>query len=389
MIARRLESNLLKSLSFFPAVGLLGARQVGKTTLARALAEQVRASIFLDLERPSDRVRLQEPELFFRTVRDRLVVLDEVQVAPEIFSVLRPEIDSDRRPGRFLILGSASPGLLRQSSESLAGRIAYHELSPLLLSEVGGGFESVDLLWSRGGFPLSLSAPSDALSFEWRMNYIRRFLERDLPQLGVATPAETMHRFWRMLAHHHGQLLNSSQLGASLGVAHTTIARYLDTLVGALVVRRLEPLQVNVGKRLVKSPKIYLRDSGLLHALLGVPTLQELLGHPIAGPSWEGFVLEQVIGHLPPGTDTAFYRTAAGAELDLVVSRGKRRIGFEMKLSAAPRPQRGFWNALEDLGVHEAYILAPVQEGFPLATSVRVISPLELPSVLGQLDSPG
>ncbi|MGQ0503748.1 MAG: ATP-binding protein [Myxococcaceae bacterium] len=363
-------------------MALLGARQVGKTTLARTLAAQASNAVYLDLESRPDRLKLNEPELFLAGVRDRLVILDEIQTVPDLFRVLRPEIDADRRPGRFLLLGSASPMLLRQSSESLAGRIAFHELSPLLIDEVRPDPGDLQSLWVRGGFPNSFTAPSDPLSYEWRTNFIRTFLERDLPQLGITVPAETLSRFWRMLAHNHGQLLNASQLGAALGVTHSTIARYLDILTGALVVRRLEPLHANLGKRLVKSPKIYLRDSGILHALLDIRSELDLQGHPIAGHSWEGFVLEQLCALSPPGTDVTFYRTVAGAELDVVLTLGGRRFGFEIKYSAAPKPKRGFWTALEDLGIERGYVVAPVQERFPLSPQVEVISPLDLGTIL-------
>lgn len=382
MIDRQLAATLSQRLGFFPGVVLLGPRQVGKTTLARSIAARSPNTLFLDLERPADLAQLAQPDLFFAHHRNRLVVLDEVQHAPDIFAALRGEIDADRRPGRFLMLGSASGPLLRQTSESLAGRVSYLELTPLLASEVTSNLMELQSLWLRGGFPLSHAAPSDELSFTWRQDFIQTFLQRDLPQLGVGIPAATLHRFWRMLAHVHGQLFNASQLGVSLGgLAHTTVGRYLDILVDAMMVHRLEPELVNVGKRLVKSPKVYIRDSGLVHALLNVATIADLQGHPIAGQSWEGFVVEQIRAHAPMNAELGFYRTAAGAELDVVMTTGLRRVGFEIKFSSAPKPTKGFWQAIDDLGVHQAYVVAPVQRRYPLAANVEVIPVSDLPQV--------
>lgn len=379
MLIRRLLPALRRRLAQQPAAVLLGPRQVGKTTLARALAAEYPDAVVLDLERESDRARLTNPEAFFGRHRERLVVLDEVQAMPELFAALRPEIDADRRPGRFLLLGSASGRLLRQSSESLAGRVAYLELAPLLIDEVGATAAEASRLWLRGGFPPSFTAADDAASFSWRGDFIQTFLARELPQFGVTIPAETLRRFWRMCAHLHGQLFNASQLGTALGgLAHTTVGRYLDLFVDALMLRRLEPHFVNVGKRLVKSPKVYVRDSGVLHALLNIATLDDLSAHPVVGQSWEGFVIEQIIGTAPPLAEFSFYRTAAGAEMDLVVTVGGRSVGYEIKLSNAPRPGKGFWHACEDLGVERAYVVAPVAEPYPLADNVEVVSPLAL-----------
>lgn len=281
MIDRFLAGELRQRLGFYPGVVLLGPRQVGKTTLARQIASEHRGAVVLDLERPSDRARLGEPSIFFARLRDRLVVLDEVQNMPEIFSVLRPEIDAARNPGRFLLLGSASGKLLMQSSQSLAGRVGYLELTPFRVGEVPADLEGLQKLWLRGGFPLSYTAPDDAQSYIWRDDFIGSFLQRDLPQLGVGVPPETLYRFWRMLAHLHGQLFNASQIGGALGgVTHTSVARYLDIMIDTMMVRRLEPHFVNIGKRLIKAPKIYLRDSGLLHELLGVPDHGALMAHP-------------------------------------------------------------------------------------------------------------
>ncbi len=384
MIERQLQSTIERRLLQVPAVVLLGPRQVGKTTLARAVAASRPQAMVLDLERESDRAALRQPELFFSAHRDRLLVLDEVQIMPRLFAALRPEIDADRRAGRFLLLGSASGDLLRQSGESLAGRVSYLELTPLLAAELPlvdlAGLQS---LWLRGGFPLSYLAPDESASYAWRQDFIRTFLQRDLPAMGVRVPAETLRRFWQMLAHLQGQLFNASQLGMSLGGAsHTTATRYLDVLVDTMMVRRLQPHLANVGKRLVKSPKVYLRDSGVLHALLGVATVQDLQGHPIAGASWEGFVVEQVAAALPPDAQLGFYRTAAGTELDLVIERGTRRVGVEIKFSSAPRPTKGFWQALQDLQIDRAYVIAPVSRRYPLAERVEVVPVAEVATLL-------
>jgi predicted AAA+ superfamily ATPase len=396
MIPRHAMARALRRLAWSPAVLLLGPRQIGKTTLAREVARAVPGAEWLDLERASDRARLAEPELFLSRLRDRLVVIDEVQFRPDLFEHLRPEIDADRRPGRFLLLGSASGDLLRQRSESLAGRVGTVELGPLTAAELASpgapaslhglsGLSGLQTLWHRGGFPESLLAGDDALSLAWRQDFIQTLLQRDLRNLGVNVAAEALHRFWRMLAHLQGQLFNASQLALSLGGAsHATAGRYLDTLVDALLVRRLEPWLGNLGKRLVKSPKVYVRDSGLLHALLGIADQNALPGHPICGASWEGLVVEHTAAALPPGAALNFYRTAAGTELDLVFELGGRRVGVEAKFSAAPKVSRGFWLALEDLGVDRAYVVAPVHGAWPLASNVEVLGPAALHRALQQ-----
>lgn len=393
-IPRRLLATATERLAFSPAVVLLGPRQVGKTTLAKMIANAVPGTVSLDLQLAGDREKLVDGSGFLQTHRDRLVVLDEVQYVPEVFAQLRPEIDAQRRPGRFLLLGSASGKLLQQSSESLAGRVSYLELTPLqvgelvpLAADAQAALTTLQKLWLRGGFPVSYGAPSDALSFSWRTDFIATFLNRDIREFGVNVPAQTLHRFWRMTAHLQGQLFNASSIAASLGgLSHTTVARYLDSLVDTMMLRRLEPHFVNVGKRLVKSPKVYVRDSGLLHALLNIPDVDSLIGHPQAGHSWEGLMVEQLCALAPQGADVGFYRTAAGAELDVVVDLGSKKYGFEIKFSSAPTVTKGFWQACQDVGVQHAYVVAPVQQGWPMkpgAThTVDVISPLQLPWAL-------
>ncbi len=396
-VHRALLQVALEQLTFSPAVVLLGPRQVGKTTLAAAIARAHPGAISLDLQLAQDREKLSAGSGFLQAHRDRLVVLDEVQYLPEMFAQLRPEIDAQRRPGRFLLLGSASGKLLQQSSESLAGRVSYLELTPLQVRELvvsdvqaPSALQTLQKLWLRGGFPVSYTAPTDAFSFGWRTDFISTFLNRDIREFGVNVPAQTLHRFWRMTAHLHGQLFNASGIAASLGgLSHTTVARYLDSLVDTMMLRRLEPHFVNVGKRLVKSPKVYVRDSGLLHALLNVPDVNSLIGHPQAGHSWEGFMVEQICGLVPRGADVSFYRTAAGAELDVVVELGSRKLGFEIKFSSAPTVTKGFWQACQDVGVHHAFVVAPVQQGWPMkstaAHGVDVIAPWQLPQALAQL----
>ena len=380
MIRRLARDRIHESLRRFPVVGILGPRQVGKTTLAKAVAAEAdRPVVYLDLERPSHVARLADPELYLEGIADALVVIDEVQRRPDLFPVLRSLVDDRRAPGRFLVLGSASPDLLRQSSESLAGRVAFHELTPLTIEEVGRTRENLERLWLRGGFPDSYLADDDAASLAWRRAVVATFLERDLAELGPRLPAERVRRFWQMTAHRHGQLWNASDLARGLGVTPPTVASYADLLVGAFMLRRLEPYHANVGKRLVKSPKLYLRDSGLLHALLGIAHRDDLLGHPIVGASWEGFLVEQVLA-LEPHTEACFYRTAAGAEIDLVLRRGTGAAwrAYEMKLTTSPRPARGFWSALEDLRVEEAVVLHAGSEAWPLRHDVVALPALQV-----------
>jgi len=389
MIERQFVSELQDRLSFYPGVVLLGARQVGKSTLARYIAKQTPGAVFLDLELPADRARLDNPAAFFAAHRNHLVVIDEVQTFPELFAQLRPEIDAARHAGRFLLLGSASGVLLRQSAESLAGRVSYLELSPLLWGEVQSSLLApssthqaqllaVQQYWLRGGMPLSLLAPTDAKSLRWRNDYLQSLVRRDLLALGITIPSETLWRFLRMLAHQHGQLFNASALAVAMGgISPITVSRYLDIFCDALIVRKLEPYFVNLGKRLVKSPKVYFRDLGLLHALLNIGQAHDLQGHPMAGYSWEGLVINHLAAQMSRGFgDNAslyFYRTSAGAEMDAVIDTGSERIGFEIKLSDAPRVTKGFWNACADLQLSRAYVVAPVEHAWPLSDIAKVV----------------
>ena len=382
VIVPRLATNRLRrALEAFPAVALLGPRQVGKTTLATMLAGQEgdRAR-YLDLELPSDRAKLADPELYFAGHEDKLVILDEIHRSPDIFQVLRGVIDRRRRKGikagEFLILGSASMDLLQQSAETLAGRIAYLELTPLVVAEVVKHDPLVvERLWVRGGFPDSFLATSDTASLEWRQAFIQTYLERDIPMLGPRIPAETLHRFWQMLAHAQGQLFHAAPLAAGLGVSGHTVARYLDVLADLLLVRRLQPWAGNLKKRLVRSPKVYVRDSGLVHTLLGIRDHEELLGHPIVGPSWEGFVLENLVSLASPRTKAWFYRTSAGAEIDLLLDfAAGHRHAVEIKRSVSdPRPSKGFHLACDDLKVQGRWVVYPGRERFRLDARTQAI----------------
>lgn len=385
MLNRRLYPIIRHALEQFPAVALLGPRQAGKTTLARAITSSRVGSLYLDLERPSDLAKLVDPELLLSRHADHLVVLDEIQRRPELFSILRALIDDNRRPGRFLLLGSASPQLLKQASESLAGRISFHELSPFDVSEVQLTQAELAKFWLRGGYPLSWLAKTEEASVAWRESFIVTHLERDIPAFGIRVPGTTLRRFWQMLAHLHGQMWNASRLASSFGVSAPTVQHYLEILEATYMVRRLPPLHANLSKRLVKSPKIYLRDSGLLHALLGLRSLDDLAGHPVVGASWEGWVLEQIAQLLPSPWQLSFYRTAAGAEIDVVAERGNQRIGFEIKFSSAPTLSRGFWSAVGDLELERAYVIAPVETGYPLGQNVEVIPAVDLKALCGVL----
>lgn len=374
MIPRALHSHIVQALGNFPVVAVVGARQTGKTTLARAIGEHLDGCVSLDLERPADLAKLTDPELFLQQHRERLVVLDEVQRRPDLFPILRALVDESPRNGRFLVLGSASPDLLCQTSESLAGRIVYFELPPFTLAEVAPHGIDTMTLWLRGGFPRSTLALDSSTSFQWREAFIASYLERDLPQLGVLVPAAQLRRFWQMLAHLHGQLWNASDVARSLDVSSPTAGHYLSILEDTFLVRRLRPYHANVAKRLVKRPRVYIRDSGLLHALLGIVDFDQILAHPIMGASWEGFIIEQIVTSLPTGWQPYFYRTAAGVEIDLVLVRaGAAPIAVEIKAGSAPHLEKGFRIAFSDLGCRRGYCIYNGAEEYPLAQGVLAL----------------
>jgi hypothetical protein len=367
-VKRRLQNN--------PAVAILGPRQCGKTTLAAQIVNEIKHSIYLDLENPSDLAKLDDPLAFFSLHNDELVCLDEIQRAPEIFSILRSVIDERARNSQFLILGSAGRDLIRQSSETLAGRIAYFELTPFVLSEIETlQGHDIQRLWLKGGFPRSYLAEDTDISFEWRQDFIQTFLERDIGMLGFRMPPARLGRFWKMCAHIHGSLFNASKLADSLGVSSHTIRSYMDLLEHTFMVRLLLPDAPNLKKRLVKSPKIYIRDSGILHTLLDIRTHDDLLSHPTIGASFEGFALENILTY-GKKYNPSFYRTSAGAEIDLVLRKGRYTLAFELKSSTVPRVSKGFWNALDDISPDEAYIVAPVKESYPIKGGVMV-SPIQ------------
>lgn len=378
MIGRQADLQRIQALlTRFPVVGIVGARQIGKTTLARAITAGYEGEVsFLDLEDPAQLAQLTDPMLGLKD-RVGLVVIDEVQRLPDLFTVLRVLADRPASPARFLVLGSASPELLRQGSESLAGRIIYHRLGGFSLADTGA--EALDRLWLRGGFPRSYLAEDDATSGEWRRTFIETFLERDLPQLGIDVAAQTMRRFWTMLAHSHGQIWNASSLARSFGVSDTTVRRYVDHLTSALVVRQLEPWHENLKKRQVKAPKVFIADSGILHGLLGLHEFEDLMSHPVLGSSWEGFLLSEVANRLGARPEEChFWATHAGAELDLMVVRGRRRLGFEFKRTVAPRVTRSMRTALADLGLDRLEVIHAGDETFPLAGGIRAVAATRL-----------
>jgi predicted AAA+ superfamily ATPase len=383
-------------LTEFPAVAILGPRQVGKTTLALDLADELAPdAAYLDLELPSDLARLVDPEAYFDTTQGQLVILDEVQRLPGLFATLRGVVDRQRRAGRktgqFLLLGSASGALLAQSSESLAGRLAYAELTPLLASETANQPGAAqERLWVRGGFPDSFLAKNDEASLRWREQFVTTYLERDIPQLGPRIPAQTLRRLWTMLAHEQSQLLNASKLAASLGISGQTVTRYLDLLCDLMLVRRLQPWAQNAEKRLVRAPKVYVRDSGLVHALLGLRTRDAILGHPVAGGSWEGWVIENLIAAAPAGTQPWFYRTSAGAEVDLVLEvPGGDCWAIEVKRSRAPTVSKGFHLGAADVKATQSFVVYPGSEPYPMGHGVQATPLLPLMQRLASLTLSG
>jgi hypothetical protein len=374
-ISRLAEKKIHRALSRSPAVAILGPRQSGKSTTAKMLLNDI-PSVYLDLQDRVDRNKLQEPELFFDRYRDKLICLDEIQLLPEFFSVLRSEIDKDRKPGRFLILGSASRDLIKQSSESLAGRIAYINLTPFLLKEVADVSLWSDI-WLRGGFPESVLSDNDFDSFDWRIDFIRTFMERDIPSLGFTIPMPVIERLWLLLAHYHGQIVNYHKIAAAADISIPTLKKYMAILEQTYMIRLLPPAETNLKKRLIKSPKIYLRDSGILHALLSIEKYDSLLANPIAGASWEGFVIENIIAE-HDRWKPSFVRTSNGAEIDLILERANQRHLFECKLSKAPKPSRGFYELLDTMKPDSAWVVAPVDETYEIKKGIFVCPPSTL-----------
>ncbi|WP_275100036.1 ATP-binding protein [Sedimenticola hydrogenitrophicus] len=386
MIDREITEKLRATIAQVPAVALLGARQVGKTTLAKTIAKNI-DSIYLDLEAPEDLLKLSDPSSFLSAHADKLVILDEMQRGPNLFPVLRGLIDKNReqgrRAGQFLLLGSASMDLMRQSSESLAGRISYLEMSGLSLVEVDGHQRERQTLWLRGGFPDSYLAADDDLAMDWLENLIRTYLERDIPQMGFRVPAARLRRLWTMLAHLQGETVNYSKLASNLEVDAKTITHYIDILTDLLLVRRLDPWHINVKKRLVKSPRYYVRDSGILHRLLGINAYDALMSNPVLGKSWEGFVIENIHSILPSRSETYFYRTAAGAEIDLVIKMPSSEIwAVEIKYGVAPKIGKHYSQTCDDVGATHKYILYGGEDEFPVGSDIKVIS---LPGLMERL----
>ena len=386
-LSRLAEKEILKLATYFPAVAIVGPRQVGKTSLVQNLrAKLLSPSLYLDLENPSDLIKLSDPSLFLEAYSDHTIILDEVQKLPSLFPELRGIIDRNRKPGRFILLGSASPDLIRDTSQSLAGRITYFELLPFTFAEVKN-YADYKTHWLRGGFPDAVLAPDDEMSVLWRRSFIQTYLERDLPQLGLSADPLIISKLWRMLAHMSGDLLNMETLGRSLGIHGTTIRKYLDFLESAFLIRRLPPFHLNIKKRLVRSPKIYLRDTGILHQLLGISTFESLSGNPVLGASWETYALEQIYAILPPWAEMYFYRTYEGNEVDLVISRGGNpEILIELKYSTKPKLKRGFHIATEDLQTKTHFIVSPIDVGFPLSDKIQVIGISEVDRIFKGLE---
>jgi predicted AAA+ superfamily ATPase len=378
-IRRSIEESMKEHLEFFPVTAILGPRQCGKSTLTKHLLQNNKSSLYLDLQLDSDVQKLANPEQFFAYNSDKLICLDEIQRIPEIFSILRSIIDQDRRPGRFIILGSASRELLQQSSESLAGRIGFLELSPFTFNEVRS-LKPMNDFWVQGGFPDSFLS-TQLFSKKWRDNFIRTFLERDIPQMGFPIPAKTIGRLWKMLAHNHGQILNLSNLGRSLGVSHTTVRNYIDLLNQTFMTRELPPMESNLGKRLVRSPKLFIRDSGILHSLLNINDFNDLVSHPVFGFSWEGFGIENICSCLPD-YEAFFYKSTQGAELDLVLIKGKKKIAFEFKVGDAPKLTKGFWTSVKDVSPEVTFVVSPLADRFPIEKNVWGIG---LPNLFDEL----
>jgi uncharacterized protein len=372
---RNILPLLQEYLSIFPAVGLLGPRQVGKTTLAKNLKLE-KDSLYLDLEKASDRAKLVDPELFLKAHVDKTVILDEIQLMPELFAELRSLIDEQREPGRFILLGSASPDLIRKSADSLAGRIGYLELTPFYLGEIDS--DELQKLWIRGGFPLSFLAKTERESQLWRQNFIKTYLERDLAQIGLSTDPRLVERFWMMLANAQGGIWNAESFAKALGITRPTVNRYLEFLEGSFMVRVLAPFHQNIKKRLVKSPKVFIRDTGLLHALTGIDSMDALANLLMIGPSWEGFVIEQIIATLREEYEYYFYRTHQGAECDLLlVKNGVVKTAIEIKNTLSPKLSKGMQISMEDTGAEKGVIICRIEGGYPLSEKVKAMGLME------------
>ncbi len=380
-IDRKIDADVRRALINYPVTAILGSRQCGKSTLAKHIVSSFHDAVFLDMESPADLRKMEESEFFLLSLGNRMVCIDEVQKVPDIFPVIRTVVDKNRTNGRFLVLGSASGDLIRQSSESLAGRISYKELYPFQFDELSN--YDLKQVWLRGGYPESIIKKNDADSFDWRENFIRTFLERDIPQFGFNLSSITMRRFWTMLAHSHGQTLNMSKIGMSLGVSHTTIRKYIDILEATFMIRTLLPFEANLKKRLVKSPKIYIRDSGLLHALLEIETMEELFGHPAFGSSWEGFALETIV-NAASGWKSYFYRTSSGEEIDLVLQRKGKTVAVEFKASIAPKLSKGVYNTLSVIKADKCFVVTPIDEPYQKDSLVRISN---LPDVIEWLSN--
>lgn len=374
LISRRIQDVVKEYLNIFPAVAILGSRQCGKSTLIRMMADVLPEMLYLDMQNRDDFAMLSEPSLFFRNNVDRIVCLDEIQQTPELFSVLRSEIDRDRRNGRFILLGSASRELLQNTSETLAGRIGLIDMTPFTYDElcISRDFE-INKFWLRGGYPDSYLAISDEYSSIWRESFIRTYIERDVPQFGFQITSRQMLRLMLMIAHNHGQLLNSSKIGESLGITHPTVKRYVDVLEQTYLIRSLSPFFVNTKKRIVKSPKIYVRDTGLLHQLLKIKTFNDLLGHPVFGASWEGLVIENVCSSIN-NAEFSFFRSATGEEMDLIVQKNGKLVAIECKASTAPQLTQGFWKTLDIIKPDRTYVVAPIERRYEMHDNINVVN---------------
>lgn len=368
---RQLGQKIVKSLENYPVTAILGPRQCGKSTLAKAIITKLPKAIYLDLEKPSDLRKLENPEFYFSNHKDKLICLDEIQLYPHLFSLLRSVVDETGQNGQFLLLGSASRDLIQHSSQSLAGRISLLELTPFLISELTKEKIYYQSLWERGGYPKSLLAKNLEQSYKWRENFIKTFLERDIPQLGFKIPSQSISRLWRMLAHHHGQTVNLSQFGNSMGLSHTTIRTYIDLLEQTFMIRTIPAYETSLKKRLVKSPKVYIRDSGILQTLLEIENFEALVGHPVFGASWEGFCLEQILNEM---SDWRYYhyRTSSQNEVDLILEKSKNTQLIEFKTSKAPKLSKGFWTIHKELKPNVSWVICPVEDSYEIQKNVFV-----------------